>query len=178
MSTTRRKFSNEFKTKVVLESLKERETLEWLAKKYELLPTQISAWKTQALQNFGQVFTSDKPEKKENAVDIDKLYSQIDQLKVENDFLKKKLQWEAQKKEKRWLILKVQLCLWAPSLICSPSPAAVFITLSKERAKKIYKHSVCLMSSISRHLFTVFCHSKPYWLDWAIKSTANGFGVW
>ena len=92
MSTTRRKFSNEFKTKVVLESLKERETLESLAKKYELLPTQISAWKAQALQNFGQVFTSDKPEKKENAVDIDKLYSQIGQLKVENDFLKKKLQ--------------------------------------------------------------------------------------
>ena len=92
MSTTRRKFSNEFKTKVVLESLKERETLESLAKKYELLPTQISAWKTQALQNFGQVFTSDKPEKKENAVDIDTLYSQIGQLKVENDFLKKKLQ--------------------------------------------------------------------------------------
>jgi transposase-like protein len=92
MSTTRRKFSNEFKTKVVLESLKERETLESLAKKYELLPTQISAWKAQALQNFGQVFTSDKPDKKENAVDIDKLYSQIGQLKVENDFLKKKLQ--------------------------------------------------------------------------------------
>ena len=82
MSTTRRKFSNEFKTKVVLESLKERETLESLAKKYELLPTQISAWKAQALQNFGQVFTSDKPDKKENAVDIDKLYSQIGQLKV------------------------------------------------------------------------------------------------
>ena len=92
MSTTRRKFSNEFKTKVVLESLKERESLESLAKKYELLATQISAWKAQALQNFGQVFTSDKPDKKENAVDIDKLYSQIGQLKVENDFLKKKLQ--------------------------------------------------------------------------------------
>ena len=30
MSTTRRKFSNEFKTKVILESLKERETLESL----------------------------------------------------------------------------------------------------------------------------------------------------
>ncbi len=44
MSTTRRKFSKEFKAKVVLESLKERETLESLAKKYELLPTQISTW--------------------------------------------------------------------------------------------------------------------------------------
>ena len=46
MSTTRRKFNKEFKAKVVLESLKERETLESLAKKYELQPAQISAWKT------------------------------------------------------------------------------------------------------------------------------------
>lgn len=92
MSTTRRKFSKDFKTKVVLESLKERETLESLAKKYELLPTQISAWKAQALQNFGQVFTTDKQETKEKPVDVEKLYSQIGQLKVENDFLKKQLQ--------------------------------------------------------------------------------------
>lgn len=40
MSITRKKISKEFKAKVVLESLKERETLESLAKKYELLPTQ------------------------------------------------------------------------------------------------------------------------------------------
>lgn len=92
MSTTRRKFSKEFKTKVVLESLKERETLESLAKKYELSPTQISAWKAQALENFGQVFASDKLTSKENPIDLEKLYSQIGQLKVENDFLKKKLQ--------------------------------------------------------------------------------------
>lgn len=45
MSTSRRKFSKEFKAKVVLESLKERETIESLARKYELQPTQISLWK-------------------------------------------------------------------------------------------------------------------------------------
>ena len=92
MSATRRKSGKEFKAKVVLESLKERETLESLAKKYELLPTQISAWKAQALQNFDQVFSGDKPDKKEKSIDVEKLYSQIGQLKVENDFLKKKLQ--------------------------------------------------------------------------------------
>jgi transposase len=37
--TKRRKFSKDFKVKVVLEALKERETLESLAKKYELQPT-------------------------------------------------------------------------------------------------------------------------------------------
>ena len=59
MSTSRRKFSKEFKSKVVLESLKERETLESLAKKYELTPTQISTWRSLALKNFGNVFSSE-----------------------------------------------------------------------------------------------------------------------
>ena len=66
MSTTKRKFSKEFKSKVVLESLKECETLESLAKKYELLSTQISTWKAQTLQNFGQAFNSDKQQQKIN----------------------------------------------------------------------------------------------------------------
>jgi transposase-like protein len=57
MSTSRRKFSKEFKAKVVLESLKERETLESLAKKYELQPTQISMWRSQALKNFSNGFS-------------------------------------------------------------------------------------------------------------------------
>ena len=92
MSTTRRKFSKEFKAKVVLEALKERETLESLAKKYELQPTQISLWKTQAMINFPELFSSDKPKDKENEVDVQQLYAQIGKLQVQNDSLKKKLQ--------------------------------------------------------------------------------------
>ncbi len=92
MSLTRRRFSNEFKTKVVLESLKERQSLEVLAKKYELLPGQIATWKAIALKNFGNVFSTDPPEAKEKGVDSQVLYAQIGQLKVENDWLKKKLQ--------------------------------------------------------------------------------------
>jgi transposase len=91
MSTTRRKFSKEFKSKVVLESLKERETLESLAKKYELTPTQISTWRSLALKNFGNVFSSESSEDKENGVDTQILYAQIGELKVQNEFLKKKL---------------------------------------------------------------------------------------
>lgn len=91
MSTTRRKFSKEFKSKVVLESLKERETLESLAKKYELTPTQISTWRSLALKNFANVFSSESSEDKENGVDTQILYAQIGELKVQNEFLKKKL---------------------------------------------------------------------------------------
>jgi len=92
MSTTRRKFSKEFKTKVVLEALKERETLESLAKKYELQPTQISLWRNQAMSNFSMLFSIEKQKDKENDVDVQQLYAQIGKLQVQNDFLKKKLQ--------------------------------------------------------------------------------------
>ena len=91
MSITRRKFSKEFKSKVVLESLKERETLESLSKRYELTPTQISTWRGIALKNFGNVFGSENSEDKENGIDSQILYAQIGELKVQNEFLKKKL---------------------------------------------------------------------------------------
>jgi transposase-like protein len=91
MSTTRRKFSKEFKSKVVLEALKERETLESLSKKYELQPAQISLWKTQAMSNFSTLFSQEKPKEKEDDVDIQQLYAQIGKLQIQNDFLKKKL---------------------------------------------------------------------------------------
>jgi transposase-like protein len=89
--STRRKFSREFKSKVVLEALKERTTIEHLAKQYELQPSQISLWKSQALSNFGNLFHAEASNEKEKQIDTDKLYAQIGQLKVENDFLKKNL---------------------------------------------------------------------------------------
>lgn len=91
MATTRRKFTIEFKKKVILEVLKERETIESLAKKHELQPSQISLWKAEALSNFSSVFGKQNNVKENPAVDIEKLYAQIGQQKVEIDFLKKKL---------------------------------------------------------------------------------------
>jgi len=45
MKTSRRKFSSKFKTKIVLEALKEQSTLQGLSSKSELPSTQISKWK-------------------------------------------------------------------------------------------------------------------------------------
>ncbi len=91
----RRKFSADFKAKVVIEALKERSTIEELARKYELHPNQITIWKKDFLDHASTVF-EDTGEKRENGKEqeaaIEKLYSQIGQLKVENDWLKKKLQ--------------------------------------------------------------------------------------
>ncbi len=91
MTAKRRKFSLEFKKKVVLDALKERETIDALAKKHDLQPSQISMWKAEALANFEQVFGNKKNNDKSPEVNIDNLYSQIGQQKVEIDFLKKKL---------------------------------------------------------------------------------------
>ena len=91
----RRKFSADFKAKVVIESLKERSTIEQLAQKHELHPTQISTWKKDFLTNASAIFKegdSAKDDHQQRETDLDKLYSQIGRLKVENDFLKKKLQ--------------------------------------------------------------------------------------
>ena len=91
MSRTRRVFSKDFKSKVVLEALKEKETIEVLAKKFELLPNQISLWKSDAIKNISLLFTSEKLVVKKEVIPVEKLYAEIGQLKMENDFLKKKL---------------------------------------------------------------------------------------
>jgi transposase len=87
---TRRKFTPEFKARVVLEALKEQSTLAELSKKYEVSGVMISRWKGEFIEHSSSVFVnSKKDEKANNQVDSDKLYEQIGKLKVENDFLKK-----------------------------------------------------------------------------------------
>lgn len=88
---SRRKFTAEFKTKVVLESLKERNSIEELSRKYEVHPTQINTWKREFLSKAADVFNKKEGDSEKPEIDADKLYAQIGQLKVENDFLKKKL---------------------------------------------------------------------------------------
>ena len=91
---SRRKFSAEFKAKVVLEALKERNTVEELARKYEIHPNQIHHWKKEFLSNASSVFSSGESlseEKKRFEEEKERLYAQIGQQKVEIDWLKKKL---------------------------------------------------------------------------------------
>ncbi|SHK02582.1 transposase, partial [Pseudozobellia thermophila] len=86
---TRRKFTSKFKTKVVLEALKERHSLAELAQKYQIHPTQISGWKRDFLSGAETVFEKSKTDKRSEAEKKnDQLLKIIGELKVENDFLK------------------------------------------------------------------------------------------
>lgn len=89
---SKRKFTPEFKSKVSLEALKERESVTELAKKYELHPNQINDWKKEFMANAAVVFSKSKTEPPSmDDKEKQKLYQVIGQLKVENDFLKKAL---------------------------------------------------------------------------------------
>ena len=94
MGTSRRKFTSEFKKKVVLEALKERQTIQELATRYEVHPQQITVWKKHFIDNSDAAFdrpgTEDGKAMEQEKL-VEQLYAQIGQLKVENDFLKKKL---------------------------------------------------------------------------------------
>lgn len=86
---TRKKYTSKFKTKVVLEAIKERYSIAELAQKYELAPQQINLWKREFLSNADSLFEK-KPKSKKSQADEEKdqLLKAIGQLKVENDFLK------------------------------------------------------------------------------------------
>lgn len=86
---TRRKFSASFKAKVALEAIKNEKTLAELSKQYEVNAIVISRWKAELLENMSTIFDKSPKVIKEEEVDVEKLYAQIGQLKVENDFLKK-----------------------------------------------------------------------------------------
>lgn len=81
-----------FKARVALEAIKETKTVAELSSIYGVHATQITKWKHRALAGLIQLF-SDKWKKDEEKKDelITALYEQIGKLKVESDWLKKKI---------------------------------------------------------------------------------------
>lgn len=89
----RRLLDPNFKTKVVLEVLKGQKTLSEISSEFSVHPNQISAWKKQVLEGMPELFgqSKSKIEESDHEAITAPLYQQIGQLKVELDFLKKKL---------------------------------------------------------------------------------------
>jgi len=88
----RRMHSPAFKAKVALEALKETKTIAELASTYSVHATQITKWKKQALDILTVGFGSGQKQRDKDDRDlVQELYQQIGRLKVEVDFLKKKM---------------------------------------------------------------------------------------
>jgi len=93
MGKQRRNYSSAFKAKVAVEAIKSDMTTAELSAKHGVHNTLINEWKRQLLDNATDVFGegSKRNNEKKAAEQADELYRQIGQLKVENDFLARKL---------------------------------------------------------------------------------------
>ena len=95
--------SAQFKSQVALEALKNQKTMNELAAEYEIHPNQISQWKKQLLEGLPSLFANGRAKATQNDEALQgRLYEEIGRLKVELDWLKKKLPHSVE--EKRNLI--------------------------------------------------------------------------
>jgi transposase len=81
-----------FKARVAVEALREQKTIAELSSIYGVHSTQITKWKKQALDILTQGFSAGQKQREKDDKDlVQELYRQIGRLKVEVDFLKKKM---------------------------------------------------------------------------------------
>ena len=92
MTKRRRRHSAAFKFKVALAAAKGTQTLSELASEFQLHPSQISEWKGQLLAGGAEIFSRSRGRAHQaQATREAELYEQIGRLKMELEWLKKKV---------------------------------------------------------------------------------------
>jgi transposase len=91
MGKIRKKHSPQFKAKVALAAIQNDETIAQIANRFGVHPTMVSAWKRQMLEGVADIFDKNPSSRKQTQAETNELYRQIGRLKVENDFLSRKL---------------------------------------------------------------------------------------
>jgi len=88
---SKKRYTARFKAQVAIEAIREERSISEIASEHGIHPEMVRRWKRQFLENSPKVFSQDGDEEKELQKKIDELYRQIGQLKVERDFLSRKL---------------------------------------------------------------------------------------
>ena len=91
MGKIRKKHSPQFKAKVALAAIQNDETIAQIASRFGVHPTMVSTWKRQMLEGVADIFDKGHNSNNQSQTQADELYRQIGKLKVENDFLSRKL---------------------------------------------------------------------------------------
>lgn len=85
-------FTPREKAQVAVAAIKGEKTTAEIARLHSVHPTQVGFWKRRVLTGLEELFTGKtKPKDLEKDELIEELYKQIGQLKVESEWLKKKL---------------------------------------------------------------------------------------
>jgi transposase-like protein len=88
----RRVHSAEFKGKVGLEAVRGVKTINEIAQEHDVHPQLVTQWKKEILENAGALFDVKRgPKPVDESSPEDKLYSEIGKLKMQVDWLKKKV---------------------------------------------------------------------------------------
>ena len=92
MAGTRKRFSADFKARVALEAAKQTRTLAELSRAYQVDPVQVSQWRKQLLDGAESLFGDGRRRDHDESQEIPaELYEQIGRLKMELEWLKKKV---------------------------------------------------------------------------------------
>ena len=92
MTTTRKQYSAKFKARVAIEAIRGEKTLSQLGSQFKVHPIQIAKWRKSALDQMPELFVDGRTRKAQSgAADNTALYEEIGRLKVELDWLKKKV---------------------------------------------------------------------------------------
>jgi transposase len=86
MRRPRRNHSAKFKAQVALEAIRGEKTIAEIAAHHEVHPNQVTAWKSQALENLAGIFGGENVREDDKAR-IRELHAKIGELTVERDFL-------------------------------------------------------------------------------------------
>jgi len=94
MPITRRRFTPEEKGRIVLEIIKEEKSVAQLSSEHGIHMNMLNRWKTEAIQNFSQLFVDDRKGitkmKQEYEHQINELYAEVGKLTTQLSWIKKK----------------------------------------------------------------------------------------
>lgn len=91
MTATRKQHSPQFKSRVAVEAIRGEKTLSQLGSQFKVHPMQIAKWRKTALEQLPELFVDGRKRKTPDGESDNALYEEIGRLKVELDWLKKKV---------------------------------------------------------------------------------------
>lgn len=113
MSESKRKnFSGQYKAKVALEAIRGVKTINEIAQEFGVHPTQAGLWKKELQEQAAGIFDARRgPKPVDQSAHPERLYSEIGRLKMELDWLKKKVRDMPVEARKHWISARDPLAL-------------------------------------------------------------------